>query len=124
MRRRNQNFDKKFEIRKNFSSNNYIRFFCLYQCFEVNKFLRRREKTNPLKTITPVIKPFYSHIAFDGKFSAYLKFLVRILIPPMHFEISPILVNCVGGFLHTHCRKIVFSSIFGTLVVCKIYGPV
>ena len=60
--------------------------------------LRRREKRNPLKTITPVMKPYYSHISFDGKFSAYFEFSVKILIPPTYFEISAILVNCVGGF--------------------------
>ena len=62
--------------------------FCLYQCFEANKFLRRREKRNSLETITPVIKPYYSHISFDGKFFVYFEFLIEILIPPTHFEIS------------------------------------
>ena len=90
--------------------------FSLYQCFEANKFLRRREKRNSLKTITPVIKPYYSHISFDGKFSADFDFFVKILIPPTHFEISAILKKCVGGFekflLHSHSRKIVFLKIY------------
>ena len=119
MRRRNQNFDQKFEINKKIPIEWYMivyGLFCLYHCFEANKFLRRREKRNWLKTITPVIKPYYSHISFDGKFSFDFEFLVKILIPPTHFEISAILVNCVGGFeiffLHSHCCKISFLNIY------------
>ena len=37
-------------------------------------------------------------ISFDGKFSAGFEFFVKILIPPTHFAISVILVNCVRGF--------------------------
>ena len=90
--------------------------------------MRRREKRNSLKTVTSVIKPHYSHLSFDGKFFADFDFLVKILIPLTHFEISAILVNCVGGlekiFLHWHCRKIVFhkmsiSNRFQHLVALK-----
>ena len=90
--------------------------FCLYQCFAANKFLRRRQMRNSLKIITPVIKLYYNHKSFDGKFSVDFDFFVKILIPPTHFEISAILVNCVGGFenffMHSHRHKIVFRKIY------------
>ena len=50
-----------------------------------------------MKTIKSVIKPYYCHISFDGKFIIDFEFLVKILIPPTYFEISVILVNCVSN---------------------------
>ena len=52
MRRRNQNFDKKFEISRKFHVDWYMMMvgqLSSYQCFEANKKLRRREKGKFIK---------------------------------------------------------------------------
>ena len=67
---------------------------------------------NMIENLTRAYKTYYFYISFDGEFYKDFEFLFKIVIPPTHFEKSPILNFCVGGlkkFLSHQIKNFIWS---------------